>query len=60
MLSRENQVIGICITLAAALFVFFQSPSVDPTDWQLLAVLIGVGIILPTVINSYLDSRKES
>ena len=60
MHSRETRVILVCITLAAALFVLFQDPSVDPTDRQILAVLVGVGIILPTVMNNYLDSHGES
>jgi len=55
MLSRKT-VIWASSTLIIALFVEFQSPPVDPIDWQILAVLIGVGIILPTVIDSYLDS----
>ena len=54
MLSRKT-VIWASSALTISLFVEFQTPPVDPIDWQILAVLIGVGIILPTVIDSYLD-----
>ena len=59
MVSRENKVIGGFITLAVILLFVIHSVSEPPT-WVSDAVVIGVGVIVPTLVNEYLTRKEQS
>lgn len=59
MVSRENKVIAGFITLAIILLFGIHSVSEPPT-WVSGAIVIGVGVIVPTLINEYLTRTKQS
>lgn len=56
MVSRENRVIAVCIALAV-LLLFALNAVTDPPSWAVLAALLGVGVVAPTLVNEYLDRR---
>ncbi len=58
MLSRENAVIAGFIALAIALLAAVLGVS-DPPAWVSVAVVVGVGVIAPTLLNEYLDRRQR-
>ena len=57
MVSRENAVIGACIALAV-LLVFVLTETTDPPTWVASAVVLGVGVVVPLLVNGYLDRRE--
>ncbi|GAB3418225.1 hypothetical protein GCM10027435_17920 [Haloparvum alkalitolerans] len=57
MVSRENRVIAACIVLAV-LLLFALNAVTDPPSWATLAVLLGVGVLVPTLVNEYLGRRE--
>lgn len=57
MVSRENQVILAFITLAVVLLV--PVSQTNPPPWVGGAILIGVGVIAPLVVNGYLDRVRS-
>jgi 2-phosphoglycerate kinase len=59
MVSAENKVIAGFITLAVILLFGIHSVSEPPT-WVSGAVVIGVGVIVPTLINEYLTRQEQS
>lgn len=56
MLSRENSVIVVCI-LAAIGLVYALSTLMTLPTWGTVAVVLGIGVLLPTLLNEYLDGR---
>ena len=58
MLSRENTVIAGFITLAIVLLFGILSVSEPPT-WVSGAVMIGVGVIAPILVNEHLDRNER-
>jgi uncharacterized protein (DUF983 family) len=59
MPSRENVVIIGFIVLAIVLLFSVHSVSEPPT-WVSGAVIIGVGVIVPTLVNEYLTWTERS
>jgi len=57
MVSRENKIIVGFIALTLLLLVPLNTA--QPPLWVISAVVLGVGVIAPTLINEYLD-RQES
>ncbi|WP_435360077.1 hypothetical protein [Haloarchaeobius sp. DFWS5] len=58
MLSRENAVIGSCI-LIAGLIVYVTGVSASGIVSPRTAVLLFVGVVLPSLVNGYLDNRTR-
>ena len=58
MISRENAVIlaSMTVGLAAALLVGTYA---DVPTWASLGVLIGLGVVVPTLVNEYLDRQAS-
>lgn len=56
MVSRENAVIAACIAAAFGLPVALTAVTTPPT-WASAAVLVGVGVVAPQLLNEYLDAR---
>ena len=56
MLSRENSVIAVCI-LGAVGSVYALSTMMTLPTWGSVAVVLGIGVLLPTLLNEYLDGR---
>jgi hypothetical protein len=58
MVSRENKVIALFVALA---FVVLAAVSefASPASWVGAAVVLVVGVVLPTLVNEYLDSRAS-
>ena len=54
MVSRENLVIVGFIALAVGC-LFVVAETTKPPTWVGAAILIGVGVIAPTMLNAYLD-----
>ena len=59
MVSRENQVIAVCIVAAVVLLVAL-SELTTVRAWVAYAAVLLVGVRLPTLLNEYLDSRELS
>jgi hypothetical protein len=59
MVSRENKIIAGFITFAIILLFAIHSGS-DPPTWVSGAVVIGVGVIVPTLVNEYLTRKEQS
>lgn len=57
MLSRENAVILASMVVAVAAAVLVETYADAPT-WVSVGVLIGIGVVVPTVVNEYLDRRS--
>jgi hypothetical protein len=53
--SRETTV-GI-VFIGLALLCAFVAIRLDAPDWAPVAVLVGVGVLWPQLLNGYLDSR---
>lgn len=58
MVSRENRVIVVCIALAV-LLLFALDAAAELPSWLILAALLGVSVVLPTLVNEYLDLREQ-
>lgn len=58
MVSRENKVIVAFIALAVVLLYIVSAVTTLPT-WGSAAIVIGVGVVIPVIINGYLDNRQE-
>ena len=57
MVSRENTVVLVCIAAAMALyFVLVFQRYVSVQDWLAFAVILVVGVVLPQLVNGYLDA----
>jgi len=56
MVSRENRVIVACIASALVLLYLATELATLPT-WGSAAIVLGVGVVVPTLVNTYLDSR---
>ncbi|WP_158283828.1 MULTISPECIES: hypothetical protein [Halorubrum] len=57
MVSRENAVIGTCIALTFAIALAVESLRVSYPGWAPLALFLGGGVVVPTIINETLDHR---
>jgi len=60
MLSRENSVILVFVVGAVATAVTIETRFTAIADWIPLAVLIGVGVIVPLIVNNYLDADEPA
>lgn len=58
MVSRENAVILVCIA-AAVLLLYATTLQGEQPAWVGGAVVIGVGVVAPLLVNGYLDRRAE-
>lgn len=56
MVSRENKVIALCIALAILLLGIVLTVAEPPT-WVSGMIIIGVGVIVPILVNGYLNRR---
>lgn len=54
MVSRENKVIVAFIALAV-LLVFLLAEFFPRYTWAIPAILIGVGVLVPLFVNTYLE-----
>ncbi|WP_255152559.1 hypothetical protein [Halorarius halobius] len=52
MVSRENTIIGVCVVVAVGLWLGLRTLSGVP-EWALFAVLVGVGVVLPSALVGY-------
>jgi len=59
VLSRENAVTVSFIALAAVA-LFAVNELTTPPTWVGAAVLLGVGVVIPTLVNEYLDRQEGS
>lgn len=59
MVSRENKVITGFVLLAIVLLFGIFSISNPPT-WVGGAVILGIGVIAPTLINEYLNREDQT
>jgi hypothetical protein len=59
MLSRENTIIAVCVVLAVIAAVGIDTVA-DVPDWFPVALLIGLGGIVPLLVNTALDSRETA
>lgn len=57
MVPRENAVIGVFVVSAFVLLYVLPKVTTLPT-WASSAVIIGVGVIAPLLVNSYLDGTR--
>lgn len=57
MFSRENKVIVGFIALAV-LLLFVLVELTTPPMWAGGAVLLGVGVLAPLLVNNYLDAKR--
>jgi len=57
MVSRENKVIMACIGLAV-LTLYATAETVTLPPWAHSAILLGIGVIAPLVVNEYLDTKE--
>ena len=59
MVSRENKIIAGFIILAIVLLFGISSVS-DPPTWVTVAVLIGLGVVAPTLVNEYFNQKEQA
>jgi len=57
MLSRETTITLSFIALAAVLLYVANGLTTPPT-WASALILLGVGVVVPTLINEYLDRQE--
>ncbi|GAB7011955.1 hypothetical protein [Halolamina salina] len=57
MVSRENTVIAACIALAIA-SLYVANTLTTLQQWQSAGLILGVGVLLPTLVNEFLDGRE--
>ncbi|MDT3437093.1 hypothetical protein [Haloarcula sp. 1CSR25-25] len=55
MVSRENKIVGGFV-IAALVLGYASTVLADVTSAVTLAILLGVGVIAPTLVTNYLDS----
>jgi hypothetical protein len=55
MVSRETRVGGAFVVLA--LLITYGTLQFDPPDWAAPAILLGIGVVAPLLVNEYLDQR---
>ncbi len=60
MLSRENSIIFAFVVAAVATAVAIETQFSGLADWISLAVLLGGGVVVPTLVNSYLDGHTTT
>ena len=60
MLSRENSIIFAFVVAAVATAVAIETQFSGLADWISLAVLLGGGVVVPTLVNSYLDGHNTN
>jgi len=58
MVSRENRVILGFVALALVVLYGLLQVRDLPT-WASSAVILGIGVICPVLVNEYLNSREE-
>jgi len=58
MVSRENKVIAACIALALLVLYVLSGTNTLSSSSASAAVLLGIGVLLPTLINEYLSRRE--
>lgn len=58
MVSRENTVIVASLAVAIVAYYLVETYAAQPY-WVSIAVLIGIGVLVPTLVNRYLE-RSES
>lgn len=59
MPSRENTIIAVCVVLAVTAAVDIDTVA-DVPNWFPVALLIGLGVIIPFLITERLDSRNTT
>ncbi|MFC6614252.1 hypothetical protein ACFQAS_04675 [Halopenitus salinus] len=57
MVSRENKV-GIGFIALAIVLLFGLDSVTEPPPWLSVAVILGVGVVVPILINEYIDSGE--
>jgi len=58
VVSRETRVGSVFIALA--LLVAYGTLQFDVPGWAAPAILLGVGVVAPLLVNGYLDRREEA
>lgn len=58
MVSRENTVIAACIALAFVVLYALSTTNTLSSTTASAAVVLGVGVVLPTLVNEFLDRRE--
>ncbi|MDS0258632.1 hypothetical protein NDI56_04300 [Haloarcula sp. S1CR25-12] len=56
MVSRENKVIAAYL-VATLLVLFVVLETLSPPLWVSSALVLGLGVVAPTLTNEYLDRR---
>ena len=59
MLSRENTIILAFVAVAATAAVGIDTVA-DVPEWLPVGFLIGLGVVAPLLVNSYLDGREAA
>lgn len=59
MPSRENTIIATCVVLAVTAAVGIDTVA-DVPNWFPIALLIGLGVIVPLLVTERLDSRDTT
>ncbi len=58
VLSRENR-IGIAF-IVFALLSAYAALQFDAPSWAVSAIILGVGVVSPLLLNDYLDRREDA
>jgi len=58
MVSRENKVIAACIALALLVLYVLSETNTLSSPSASAVVLLGIGVLLPTLINEFLGRRE--
>jgi predicted signal transduction protein with EAL and GGDEF domain len=59
MLSRENTIILAFVVVATTAAVGIDTVA-DAPEWLPVGLLIGLGVVVPLLVNSYLDADETS
>ena len=59
MLSRENTIIAVCVVLAGTAAVGIDTVE-EGQDWFPVALLIGLGGLVPLLVKRSIDSRETA
>ena len=57
MVSRENGVIAAYVAVTV-LLLYVVTETATPPTWVTAALLLGIGVVAPTLTNEYLDRRN--
>ena len=57
MVSRQNGVIAAYVA-ATLLLLYVVTETATPPTWVTAALLLGIGVVAPTLTNEYLDRRN--